>query len=176
VIALRHTRPAVEGICYGRSEVPLAQGFEAEATRIATELPPVGRVVTSPRARCRRLAERIAGSRGLTLVEDARIAEMDFGDWEGRPWAEIARKELDAWAANFDSARPHGGESVAMLAARVGAALGATAPGPPPDLWVTHAGVVRACCALLGLPDGWQTRVDFGTWIDFASPPRISGC
>jgi alpha-ribazole phosphatase len=152
--------------------VALAEGFGAEAARIAAELPPVRCVVTSPRARCHRLAGHIAAVRGLALVEDPRIAEMDFGDWEGRPWAEIARDELDAWAADFGGARPHGGESVAMLAARVGEALDAAAPGPPPELWVTHAGVVRACCARLGRPDGWRTRIDFGAWIDLTRVTR----
>ena len=117
-------------------------------------LPPVARVVTSPRRRCRLLAEAIAAARGLELGEDARLAEMDFGAWEGRRWDALPRAELDAWAADFEGARPHGGESVAMLAARVGAALAAAEPADPPVLWVTHSGVVRAACALAGVAGG----------------------
>ena len=124
--------------------------------------------MSSPRRRCRRLAERIAAARRLALTEDPRLAEMDFGAWEGRAWGAIARDELDAWAADFHQARPHGGESVAMLAARVGAALAEAAPADPPVLWVTHSGVVRAACALAGVAQGWKTELDFGGWIAVA--------
>ena len=48
---------------------------------------------------------------------------MDFGRWEGLPWSAVPRAELDAWAADLMHARPHGGESVAMLLARTRRAL-----------------------------------------------------
>jgi alpha-ribazole phosphatase len=169
VILLRHTRPRnADGMCYGSSEVPLAADFAVDAARIAATLPPFGRILTSPRARCRLLAEHLAAARNAVLREDARLAEMDFGAWEGEPWTAIDRAGLDAWAADFHGARPHGGESVAMLAARVGALLAETPPSIPPDLWVTHAGVARAACAVLGREDGWQTRLGFGAWLDLS--------
>ncbi len=167
VIALRHSRPAVaEGICYGRTDLGLAADFEEAAAAILARLPAVAAVRTSPLARCRRLAEHIADARGLPLATDPRLVEMDFGSWENRAWAAIPRDELDAWAADFDHARPHGGESVAMLAGRVREALAAAEAGEPPVLWVTHSGVIRAACALLGRAPGWETRVDFGAWVD----------
>jgi alpha-ribazole phosphatase len=169
LILLRHTRPeGAAGICYGRTDLALRATFAAEAARLATDLPPLARLVSSPLGRCRRLADRIAAARALRVEVDARIAEMDFGRWEGRRWSEIARADLDAWAADFEGARPHGGESPAMLAARVGAALHDV--GPAPVLWVTHAGVARAACALLGRLDGWHTRLDFGAWIELDMP------
>lgn len=161
---LRHTRPDIaEGICYGRSDLALAACFETSAAAALAGLPQVGEVISSPLSRCLRLAERIAGVRRLPLRIEPRIVEMDFGSWEGQPWAEIPRAELDAWAADFEGARPHGGESPAMLAARVKEALEETGSGPV--LWVTHAGVVRAACALRGAREGWETRLPFGTWL-----------
>ena len=103
--------------------------------------------------------------RALRLDVDPRLAEMDFGSWERLRWDAIPRAQLDAWAEDFEHARPHGGESVAMLGARVAAALRDTLPGEPPTLWVTHAGVVRAACAAAGLEEGWETRLDFGRWL-----------
>jgi len=169
VILLRHTRPAVaEGVCYGRGDLDLHADFETALAAILKALPAVSHVATGPLSRCRRLAERIAGARDLPLAVDPRLVEFDFGAWEGRPWAEIPREELDAWAGDFHHARPHGGESVAMLAARVGAALGEARSPHPPALWVTHAGVTRAAAALTGREQGWDTRLGFGRWLDLS--------
>lgn len=177
MILLRHTRPAVaEGICYGRSDLALGPDFEAAAAAVLANLPEVGCVVSSPLGRCRQLAERIAAARRLPLAEDARLIEFDFGAWEGRPWAALPRGEIDAWAADFRDARPHGGESVAMLAARVAAALAEAPAASPPPLWVTHAGVARAACATLGMADGWETRLDFGAWLDLRRRPAGGAC
>jgi alpha-ribazole phosphatase len=99
------------------------------------------------------------------LTTDPRLAEMDFGAWEGRPWAAIPRRELDAWAADLTGARPHGGESVADLSARALAALRDAAQGPVPALVVTHAGVIKAAMAQARGPAGWQAQVDFGGWL-----------
>ena len=69
----------------------------------------------------------------------------------------------------FHGARPHGGESVAVLAARV--QIGARRPlADPPVLWVTHGGVARAVCALRGLAEGWNRRVGFGEWLRIPPP------
>jgi alpha-ribazole phosphatase len=169
VILLRHTRPAVaDGLCYGRTDLGLEEGHETAAAAILRDLPEVCAVVTSPLLRCLRLATVIADARGLPLALDLRLAEMDFGAWEGRAWAEIPRPEIDAWAADFHHARPHGGESVAMLAARVGEALAATPAHRPPTLWVAHSGVARALAALTGRAPGWDTALGFGEWMDFA--------
>lgn len=167
MILLRHTRPAIaEGVCYGRSDLDLAEDFEAALEDILAALPAVSEVATSPLARCRRLAERIAAARGLPLRVDARLIEFDFGGWEGRAWGAIPRAEIDAWAADFQHARPHGGESVAMLAERVGAALSEARAVSPPALWVSHAGVARAAAALTGQAEGWDKRLGFGRWLD----------
>lgn len=172
MILLRHTRPEIaEGICYGRSDLDLAADFETVLAGILRDLPEVAHVVTSPLRRCRRLAEAIAADRGLALATDTRLREMDFGHWEGQAWDAIPRAELDAWAAEFQDARPHGGESVGMLAARVGAALSETPLSRPPVLWVAHSGVARAAAALTGRHRGWDTDVAFGCWLDLRDDP-----
>ncbi len=181
LILLRHTRPAIpEGICYGRTDLAPGADFEATAAALAATLPAVAAIRSSPLTRCLRLAERIASARGLALEIDPLLIEMDFGSWETRPWTAIDRTELDAWAADFDHARPHGGESVAMLASRVGAALDASPPADPPVLWVTHSGVIRAACALTGAGEGWSTETGFAEWRALSSrearpapPPRV---
>lgn len=165
LILLRHTRPAsAEGLCYGRTDLDLDPGFPAAAAAIDAALPPVDRILTSPLSRCARLAAHVAARRSLAATPDPRLAEMDFGSWEARAWSELPRAELDAWAADFDHARPHGGESVAALASRVSEVLDEVGSGT--TLWVTHSGVVRTVCALRGLYAGWQTPLDFGCWLE----------
>ena len=166
VILVRHTRPAVpEGVCYGVTDLDLASTFDDEAAAVLAALPPAERLVSSPLHRCRRLAERIGTARGIAPVFDERLREFDFGTWECVPWDDIPRSELDAWAADFLHARPHGGESVRMLHERVGAAIADYRRSGASHVVVTHAGVIKAALARAGHPDGWKAVVGFGASI-----------
>ncbi|MBN8291542.1 alpha-ribazole phosphatase family protein [Rhodobacter sp. NTK016B] len=171
VILLRHTKPdVIEGTCYGRTDLGLRACFDDTAIRIAAELPPVERILSSPLSRCQRLAHAIAEARGLPVETDARFVEMDFGRWEGIAWSEIPRPEIDAWRDDFLDARPHGGESVRDLRERTRAGLDAVVEGPVPALVVTHAGVIKAALALSGQADGWDAQTEFGHWRRLAWP------
>ena len=169
---VRHTRPAVPtGVCYGMTDLKLASTFDDEAASVLVALPSADRLVTSPLHRCRQLAERIGTVRALEPVVDDRLREMDFGTWEGVPWESIPRAELDAWAADFFHARPHGGESVHMLHERVDSALVDYRRSGVSHLLVTHAGVIKAALAQSGHPDGWRVTVDFGGSVQVAMWP-----
>lgn len=166
VILVRHTRPAVPaGVCYGVTDLDLAPSFDEEAAAIVATLPRTERLVSSPLRRCRRLAEWIGAARGLVPVFDERLREFDFGTWEGVPWDSIPGTELDAWAADFFHARPHGGESVQMLRERVGTAIADYRRSGVSHAVVTHAGVIKAALAQTGHPDGWQAIVEFGAAV-----------
>lgn len=166
VILVRHTRPAVpEGVCYGVTELDLAPTFDDEAAAVVAALPRADRLVSSPLQRCRRLAERIGAARGLVPLFDERLREFDFGTWEGVPWDCIPRTDLDAWAADFLHARPHGGESVQMLRERVAAAIADYRRSGVSHVVVTHAGVIKAALAQTGHPDGWKVVVEFGASV-----------
>jgi alpha-ribazole phosphatase len=138
----------------------LAPGPElgADARRLAQSRPPAARIVTSPLARAARLADALGALRGLAVTTDARLVEMDFGRWEGRRWDDIPRSDLDDWAADLLHARPHGGESVAMLAERVTLALADYADA----LVVTHMGVIRAALSAHGHATPWEAKLAFG--------------
>ena len=160
---VRHTRPLVAGgVCYGVTDLDLAPTFDDEAARVVGGLPLAERLVTSPLQRCRRLAERIGGARSLVPVVDARLREMDFGAWEGVPWEAIPRAEMDAWAADFLHARPHGGESVHMLYERSRSAITDYRATGLSHIVVTHAGVIKAVRAEDRYPNAWKSNVEFG--------------
>jgi alpha-ribazole phosphatase len=155
LVLIRHPAVAVApGVCYGRSNVALAGDPAHEAVRLAQRLDALGvrppaRMTSSPLVRCASVASALAVQHGVTPATDARLAEMDFGAWELQRWDAIERAQIDAWAADFDHARPHGGESVAQFEARVGAWFrNACATADKETAWiVTHAGVMRAITA-----------------------------
>jgi alpha-ribazole phosphatase len=125
LVLIRHPAPAVEaGICYGRSDVPLAGDARASSDSLFARLaslgvPPPQALWTSPLRRCSSVAAWLARRCRCVATADARLQEMDFGAWERMRWDAIDRAAIDAWAADFVHARLHGGESVAHFAARV---------------------------------------------------------
>jgi alpha-ribazole phosphatase len=144
---IRHPKPQVEpGICYGRLDIP-AENAAAVAARLRAGLPPDLPVWSSPLRRCRELAEQLHPAPRF----DPRLAEMNFGRWEGRPWDAIPRSELDAWAADIADYQPPGGESPRALQRR---ALDFVAELTVPEaVIVTHGGVIRVLLACWrGLP------------------------
>lgn len=151
---VRHPRPDVaDGTCYGRTDLPVAPAdLERTACRLAESLPQDAALRTSPLLRCRLLAGRLHALRpdlGVPLVDDW-LAEMDFGLWEGRPWNELPAAELQAWTDDFGHYRAGGqGESVAQFLARIRKGLAVSATRPGPEVWIAHAGVIRAVHWLL---------------------------
>lgn len=170
LVLVRHTRPAVDPtLCYGRWDLEPAESFPDDAAAVSGTLPTFTRVVTSPATRCRRLADHLAdGSDTGAPVVDERLSEMNFGRWEGRPWGELPRQELDTWAADFFNARPHGGETVAELFQRATQALRhwCLHSGDETVVVVTHLGVIRAALAARDGDAGWQARVGFGGFVE----------
>ena len=146
---LRHAPvDAVPGTCYGATDLTAqAEPTQAAAVSVAPLLPAGMALHSSPLQRCSALAGAIAGlRRELPPFQfDARIAEMDFGAWEGRPWSAIDRTDFDAWLSDFEDARAGvTGESTRLFMQRVGAAWDAWRATGRDALWVTHAGVIRA--------------------------------
>jgi alpha-ribazole phosphatase len=149
---VRHTTPDIApGVCYGQLDVAPAATFADEAAQTLRWLPQADLFIASPLLRAARLAEQLAQAQRAELRLDARLMEMGFGAWEGRPWEAIARTELDAWAADFMGYAPPGGESAAQLMQRAQALLQDLALLPHPTIaLVAHAGSIRALLAHLG--------------------------
>ncbi|MBW8718671.1 MAG: histidine phosphatase family protein, partial [Variovorax paradoxus] len=97
---VRHAQTdAAPGLCYGRTDVGVpAEATLAVAHAVASRLPADLVLAHSPLRRCAELAQAIGRLRpDLATRADPRLAEMDFGAWEGRPWSSIARAEFEAW-------------------------------------------------------------------------------
>ena len=146
---IRHPRPEVaDGICYGRSDLPPADDPVAVAACLKPLLPDAP-VFSSPLARCRLLAEALHPAPRF----DDRLREADFGAWEMKPWRDIGRAAIDAWAADPLHFAGHGGESVAVLRERVVDCVAEIAAQHDEAVLVVHAGVMKVCAAAFaGLP------------------------
>ena len=164
IYLVRHPRPAVaEGVCYGRTDVDLAEDAGVVAQRLRPHLPVDAPVFSSPLRRCRQLAERLSPTHSV----DPRLVEIDFGAWEMQRWDDIGLAALEGWATNPLHHVPPGGESPAQLLQRVGefhAAL--QVQNFTEVVLVAHAGVMKALCGLLeNLPaEEWiRLSFDFGS-------------
>lgn len=165
---IRHPAPLVEaGICYGASDLALAGDVAAAADRIRPQLPPDIPVFSSPLQRCNRLAALLHPA----PVNDDRLREMHFGEWEMTPWQRIQRTALDGWAADPLGYTPPGGESVGALQKRVGSFVAELALQEVAQAGlVTHAGVMKV---VLGMARKLPTREWMALSFDYESVVTI---
>jgi alpha-ribazole phosphatase len=149
---IRHTTPHIApGVCYGQLDIGVADSFVEEANGVLRWLPPVELIITSPLQRTRQLAEHLAQARHCELHSDARLMEKHFGAWEGKAWDDIARSEIDAWAADISGHAPPGGESAQQLMRRVQTCLRDVTQLPQQNIaLVAHGGSIRALLAQMG--------------------------
>ena len=168
IILVRHTVPNVaDNVCYGQTDLGLAESFQSEALEVISKLENCEVLITSPLQRCRKLAEKIGATFKIQPNIDPRVREMDFGTWEGYEWSDIPRHELDLWAKDFLHARPHGGDSVAMLRSRTLNALAEYSASRQRYIVVTHSGVIKAALSDGDDAEHFATAVDFGGVIDY---------
>lgn len=172
---VRHAQPLIEaGVCYGATDVDAdVQATVWAAQAVAPELPAGIAMCVSPLQRCEQLAKVIQGLRpDLIYKTDARLAEMNFGTWEGVRWDAICAQAYDAWMADFSGHRFGGQESVDEFMARVALAWDAFHRQRQDTVWITHAGVIRAVSLLaqgvrhIDTAAQWPTHAPgFGEWV-----------
>jgi alpha-ribazole phosphatase len=169
---IRHTEPAATaGICYGRSDVPLAVTAEQDIARAIATLPEFDRVYSSPAQRCTKLAEALARRDSCELIVAAALSELDFGEWEQLPWSAIPREHSDPWTADTWNLAPPGGETEQALWSRVSTWY-ATAVAQPMSRCaiVAHGGSLRVLrCLILGLAleQRWAWSLGWGEHVKF---------
>ncbi|GAB3262574.1 histidine phosphatase family protein [Chitinimonas naiadis] len=169
LILLRHTPcHASAGRCYGRLDLAAERAPLRQAARMLRGELPNWPLYCSPARRCLALARQLA-PRARVLAE---LQELDFGRWEGLPWADIPRTELDAWAADLWHYRAGGGESASDLLARwQSACRHLRQEAAEGAILVTHAGLIRLALAESGqLPEAERWSAP----IAHAQPYRIT--
>ena len=168
VLLIRHGRTTANtsGVLAGWTKgVRLDERGEQQAGELAKRLAevPLSAVVSSPLERCRQTSDIVlAGREPVPVHLDERIGECRYGDWTGRPLAELAQEPL--WRvvqAHPSAARFPGpeGESMADMSARAVAAVREwntliAAEHGPEAVWAlfSHGDVIKALAAdALGL-------------------------
>ena len=177
-----------EGRIYGASDVPADVSDGNGFRTLAARLPENAVWVTSHLSRARDTAEAIAAA-GLEIGEvsvERDLSEQNFGDWQGRTYAELEAdltvlENHKFWIAPARH-RPPGGESFVEVFDRVAAVIERlTAAHAGRDIVaVAHGGSIRAALAhALGLdPDralGFATENLSTTRIDHLSGPGLGG-
>lgn len=160
VILLRHGRSTANtaGVLAGRTAgVALDEVGRAQAERLVSRLAdvPLAAVVTSPLLRCRQTVAPLVNATGLTPRTDARLSEVDYGEWSGRPLKELAKQPLWKVVQSQPSAAVFpGGEGLAHMQVRAVTGLRAhdarvTAEHGEHAVWVacTHGDVIKAVLA-----------------------------
>lgn len=160
LILVRHGQ--VEGGFEGRYVGSTDPGLSAAGLRQAEELTArlaPGRpdlILTSPQRRCIETARAAGGGLAAPIEVERDLREVDFGEWEGLSFAQIAARDaaaVDRWARFEPDFCFPGGESIAEFTGRVAGVVARIAAAPQPTVVaVTHGGVIGfAICALLGL-------------------------
>ena len=166
LIVVRHGRTAANaaGLLLGRLDVDLDPTGEQQAAALAAAIGPVDEVVTSPLLRTRRTAAAF----DAPIVVDDRWLELDYGDWDGVPNADVSPEAWASWRADPGFAPP-GGESLATLATRVHAACDdlAARAARRDIVVVTHVSPIKAAL-------GWTLGVGIEvSWRCFVAPASI---
>jgi broad specificity phosphatase PhoE len=124
LIIVRHgrTEANAKGLLLGRLDPPLDAEGRRQAAAVAATLEGADRIVSSPLGRTRETAALISASTGTPVEVDERWIELDYGDFDGVPLADIPPDTWATWRADA-SFCPPGGESLVDLGGRVRAAL-----------------------------------------------------
>lgn len=172
VYLVRHTETVCEnGICYGQSNVGIREPYYAIFESILNQLPQDAVLYSSPLQRCVTLAKHIQKNTQIkSIIEDSRLMEMNFGDWELKSWDDIPQEVLNPWMADFVNVRVPNGESFVDLNERVLDFLENEVSNnkEKPLIIVAHAGVIRSIlCKINTIPlqDAFKTKLDFGAVV-----------
>ncbi|NJB83945.1 alpha-ribazole phosphatase family protein [Wenyingzhuangia aestuarii] len=165
VYFIRHTTPNIErGICYGQSDIDVADNFEDEANFLLSKLQYVDTdiVISSPLQRCTKLASKL----NTTYKTSKDLMELDFGDWELREWNTIPDEETSPWMNDFVTVPVPNGESYLDLFARAIDAYKNIQNNN--TIVVTHSGIIRSVLSHItntDLNDSFDFKIPYGTIV-----------
>ena len=164
---IRHTKVAINtGICYGQSDIELADTFIDEAKEIKVKLSNIkfDKIFSSPLSRCKKLSEYLFNSE---IIYDNRLMELNFGDWELQKWNKIKHPDIERWMTDFVNTPCPNGESFIDLQNRVNAFLTNIKNNKFNNIAiVTHGGVIRSFFAHIQNEDlkyAFKREINYGT-------------
>lgn len=144
IYLIRHTTPDIpKGICYGQSDLGVAETFETELASIIPFLPEnIQNVYSSPLVRCSKLAQALFPEHVIQFKKE--LMELNFGLWEMQKWNDIPQIEIRPWMQDFVQVQAPGGESYQQLHKRVVSCFQYINNQAKSAVIITHAGVLRS--------------------------------
>lgn len=168
IVFVRHGQTTAEpGVCIGRTDVGLSADGLLSIRSLAAAwhalgdrgmLPAPSRIIASDLRRAVDSAQVFGLLWNLDVERDARLREIDFGDWERRTWDSISASDaFQAWSDRWMEVAPPNGEALPLLKHRSDAWIRDVcfnnALGDQTIVAVAHAGWIRATVtSLLGRP------------------------
>jgi broad specificity phosphatase PhoE len=137
----------------GRNEaVHLNEAGRRQAQALARRLggPTLAAVFTSPQSRAQETARPIARFSGLDVQVENDLDEIDFGQWTGKTFQELASDpHWETWVNRRSIAKPPKGEAFAQVRVRVIECLARLTAAHPDGaiVVVSHGDVLKAALA-----------------------------
>lgn len=170
----RHPKPiAANGFCIGQTDISVdKRKIKRLANKIQRfvrfhQLPKV--IWVSPLHRSLKVGEILA-PHGFQYHVAPELAEIDFGNWDGQPWAQIPKQQIDDWCDHFADFAPKGGESLQQLFERVENWLNEMAAqnrGQKPVLAVGHAGWINAASMIAARQEAPKIAADWPQAVNY---------
>lgn len=154
---LRHGEPVGGARYRGSTDDPLNETGRQQMASVLTDELPWTHIISSPLQRCVEFAKKLSYQHQLPLHIEPRLAEIDFGDWEGQTSKHILQQDaarlLKYWQDPENNTPPNG-EPLAAFESRVLAAWNSNITHDKEHLLiVTHGGVLRIILRhILSLP------------------------
>lgn len=165
-----------KGLIQGRLDVELSEAGLAEAAGLKEQLAneQFDKAYTSELKRAKRTAEIVLEGRGMELICDGRINEIDQGEWTGKPGRVLYEKleRYRTWATRPMDAHPPAGETFLEVAQRALSFL-LDVQGDRP-LVVAHGGIIAVLRAVAGeapLEKAWTLLPKNAEVIKLDIPP-----
>ncbi|MCP4763107.1 MAG: alpha-ribazole phosphatase [archaeon] len=172
IFLIRHTKVKEEfGTLYGHTDVGLAETFtdEANSVKNSLKIPKNIIIYSSPLSRCMKLSKEIFDKEP---IQDKRIMEQNFGDWELKKWGSIEKTALNKWFKDYVNVPCPNGECYQDLYDRVSEFFDEIIEKKHKSVAiVSHGGVIRAIIShVLKIP----LEKVFILQIDFSSISKIN--
>ena len=186
IILVRHgqTEANAAGLLQGRVDLSLTELGRRQAEAAAGVVPPGARIVSSPLRRAVQTAHVLAAaSEGVAaedrITVDHRWVELDYGEYDGRPFGDVPGEVWDRWRTDVDFSPP-GGESLRECGRRVRDACeeigaGQRSADAPAVVVVSHVSPIKAAVAwALGVEDttAWRMVLDVAAICRVSVGPR----
>jgi len=165
---IRHGEPVGGRRYRGRTDDPLSEKGWNQMRAAVGDYRGWQKIVSSPLLRCSEFAHELGRKLDIPVSMDERLAELGYGEWEGKTPAELTAHDPDLllrYRRDPLGNRPLGAEEIEVFAARVSTAWAQIIEQQRGRhvLVVAHAGVIRMIMAqALAMPLSHLFRIQVG--------------